>query len=237
MMKIKARLYCPNIALTNDVCFSPDDKQAHYLLHVMRVKIDDYCGVFNGIDGEYACQIIALTKKNMVLKPTHQIRSHLLPTKMCLMFAIIKKTPLEFLVQKATELGVGVLQPIVTERTVIRDVNQERLHAIAIEAAEQCGLTAMPQILPVKHLSEALLDYQKIVFCDERGQGESIKKLIPSQFNQDNKIDAILIGPEGGFTDKEADFLYTQKNLIPVSLGDRIMRAETAALASLAILL
>jgi 16S rRNA (uracil1498-N3)-methyltransferase len=237
MMKIKARLYCPNVSLTDDINFSPDDKQAHYLLHVMRIKIDDYCGVFNGIDGEYACQIIALTKKNMILKPIKHTRPHLLPTKMCLIFAIIKKTPLEFLVQKATELGVGILQPIITERTVIREVNQERLQSIAIEAAEQCCLTAIPQILPVKHLSEVLLEYQNIVFCDERGQGESIKKLIPSQFNQDNKIDAILIGPEGGFSDKEADFLYTQKNLIPVSLGERIMRSETAALASLAILI
>ncbi len=237
MMKIKARLYCPNIALINGDCFSPDDKQAHYLLHVMRVKIDDYCGVFNGIDGEYACQIIALTKKNMILKPIQKIRQHLLPTTMCLMFAVIKKTPLEFLVQKATELGVGILQPIITERTVMRDVNQERLYLIAIEAAEQCCLTAIPQILPVKPLSEALLGYQNIVFCDERGQGESIKNFITAKDRQEHNIDAILIGPEGGFTDKEADFLYTQKNLIPVSLGERIMRSETAALASLAILI
>lgn len=235
-MKIKVRLYCPNVSLTNDINFSPDDKQAHYLLHVMRIKLDEYCGVFNGIDGEYACQVIAFTKKNVVLKPIQKIRPHLLPTQICLMFAVIKKPPLEFLIQKATELGVGVLQPIITERTVIRDVNQERLYAIAIEAAEQCGLTAIPQILPVKPLSEVLLEYQNIVFCDERGQGELLKNFITAKDKQEHKIDAILIGPEGGFTDKEADFLYTQKNLIPVSLGERIMRAETAALASLAIL-
>lgn len=231
-MKIKTRLYCPEIILADNVCFSLNDKQEHYLRHVMRVKIDDYCGIFNGIDGEYACQIIDITKKNIILKPTQKIRPHLPPTQICLIFAIIKKTPLEFLIQKATELGVGLLQPITTERTIIRDINQDRLENIAIEAAEQCGLTAIPQILPIKDLSQAISDYQKIVFCNERGTGQPIKNLI----QQENAVDAILIGPEGGFGDKEVDFLSQQKNMLPVSLGSRIMRAETAALASLAII-
>ena len=232
MIKIKARLYCPDIILADNVCFSLHDKQEHYVRHVMRAKTDDYLGVFNGIAGEYLCQIVDMNKKNIILKALHRVRTHLPPSSLCLIFALIKKTPLEFLVQKATELGVGILQPIITERTVIRDINHERLDAIAIEAAEQCGLTAIPKILPVKPLYDSVSDYQTILFCNERGQGHPIKNMM----HHDTKIDAILIGCEGGFTDKEANFLDAQSNIVSVSLGKRIMRAETAALASVAII-
>jgi 16S rRNA (uracil1498-N3)-methyltransferase len=231
-MKIKARLYCPDIQLTENICFSLGDKQAHYVRHVMRAIHNDYFGIFDGINGEYACQIIECDKKNLVFKAIKQIRPHLPPTNMALIFAIIKKTPLEFLIQKATELGVGILQPIITDRTVIRDINQERLESIATEASEQCGLTAVPVILPPKSLSQSVSDYQKIIFCDERGTASPIKNLML----EDTTVDAIVIGPEGGFSDTEADFLYTQNNIVAVSLGRRIMRAETAALASLAII-
>ena len=231
-MKIKARLYCPDIQLTNNLCFSLGDKQAHYVRHVMRATQNDFFGIFDGINGEYACQIIECDKKNLVFKAIETIRPHLPPSNLALIFAVIKKTPLEFLIQKATELGAGILQPIITDRTVIRDINQERLESIATEASEQCGLTAVPVIFPIKSLADSLLPYEKIIFCDERGTGIPIKKLML----ENAPVDAILIGPEGGFSTTEADFLYSQSNIVAVSLGSRIMRAETAALASLAII-
>jgi 16S rRNA (uracil1498-N3)-methyltransferase len=231
-MKIKSRLYCPDVELVDNHYFTLVDKQAHYVRHVMRANDTDYFGIFNGKDGEYVCQITENTKKNLVFKIIKKIRNHLPPTDITLVFALIKKTPLEFLVQKATELGVGMLQPIITDRTIIRDTNIERLESIAIEAAEQCGLTAIPKIFAPKSLNESIKGYQNILFCDERGQGQAIKNMM----HNTKKIDAIIIGPEGGFSPQEADFLYNQKNTLAVSLGKRIMRAETAAIASLSII-
>lgn len=232
-MKIKTRLYCPNTPLNEDTCFALDDKQAHYLRNVMRITDTDYIGVFNGIDGEYACQSLEITKKNITLKALKKIRTHLPPSNIALLFAIIKKTPLEFLVQKATELGVGILQPIITDRTIIRDLNIERLEVIAIEAAEQCGLTAIPKIFSPQILETSIKNYHNILFCDESGQGQPIKNVLCTQ---SRPTDAIIIGPEGGFTPLEADFLSKAPNTMAVSLGKRIMRAETAAIASLAII-
>lgn len=231
-MKIKSRLYCPYTILHDGQSFSLDEKQAHYVRHVMRANIGDYFGIFNGTDGEYACKIIDLDKKKILMKPISNIKPHLPPTHLALIFAVIKKNPLEFLVQKSTELGVGILQPIITEHTIIRDVNQERLTSITIEAAEQCGLTAIPIIKPLNYLSEVISKYNRIIFCDERPNEKPIRNCI----NQNEFADAILIGPEGGFSEQEANFLYQQKNVISVSLGNRIMRAETAAIASLAII-
>jgi len=233
-IKIKTRLYCPYVpALDKGITFLLNPSQAHYIRSVMRCQIHDYIGIFNGLDGEYACQIMQLDKKNVTVQCVQKIRSHLPPTPITLIFALIKKTPLSYLVQKATELGVGVMQPIITQRTTMRDINTERLQAISIEAAEQCGLTAIPDILPPKKLPEIYFDYQHILFCDERGTGKPIKQAI---MEQKNPTDAFIIGPEGGFTASEAEFLYAQNNIQPISLGDRIMRAETAAIASLAII-
>lgn len=229
-MKIKTRLYCPNVDLESGNQFSLDQKQAHYLRNVMRCTSGEYVGVFNGVDGEFACEIVTCDKKALILQVISKIREHLPPDPICLIFAVIKKTPMDYLVQKATELGVGILQPIITDRTVIRDVNIQRLETIAIEAAEQCGLTAIPEIKTLQPLKNILDDYKHILFCDETGQGLGIAQVI-----QQNPIDAILIGPEGGFSPSETDYLYKQENCYATSLGKRIMRAETAATASLSI--
>jgi 16S rRNA (uracil1498-N3)-methyltransferase len=232
-VKIKARLFCPYISFDMETCFALEAKQAHYIRNVMRAKIGDYLGIFNGQQGEYAYQIIQLDKKHVIVKSYQKIKDPLIPDAISLVFSIIKKTPLEYLVQKSTELGIGKLQPVITDRTMFRDVNLDRLEIIAIEAAEQCGLTDIPKILPPQKLPDIMPQYQNIIFCDEKGGGVPIKQChsIDKQ-----AIDAILIGPEGGFTQSEADFLYQQSNAHAVSLGNRIMRAETAAIASLAII-
>ncbi len=230
--RIKTRLYCPEAILESGLLVTVPEKQAHYLRSVMRLSVGDNVGIFNGHDGEYACQITKIDKKSILLCIQDKIRDHLPPSHIGLAFAVIKKTPLEYLVQKATELGVGFLQPLITDRTVIRDINHERLKAIAIEAAEQCGLTAIPKVEQLMKLNDFISQKPKILFCDERGQGLAIKEFIKS----DTKIDYILIGPEGGFSEIEASKLYDCNYAYAVGLGSRIMRAETAAIAALSVL-
>lgn len=230
MSKIKSRLYCPKVDLTIGNSFTLDPKQQHYVRNVMRAQKSDFLGIFNGHDGEYACEIQICDKKAVIVTVINQIRVHLPPTNLKLIFALIKKNPLEYLVQKATELGVGVLQPILTERTTMREINHARLETIVIEAAEQCCLTAIPTINAPILLKEAVSNNDHILFCDERGEGKKISDVISEM-----PIKSILIGPEGGFSPPEAAYLYDQPHCIPVSLGPRIMRAETAAIASLAV--
>ena len=227
-MKVKICLYhvC-DLFLGKDIILS--DKMAHYLSSVMRSKIGDIIGVFNGCDGEYACEIISVQKKTVHLRVIENNKPHLPPDNITLIFALIKKTPLEYMLQKATELGVGRLQPIITQRTVVREINEDRAKAIIIEAAEQCGLTALPEIMPVRTFTEIISAQTSAIFCDETGQGENLF----SYLQTGQKPNAIIVGPEGGFSEQEHSIMLNSKLCHGVDLGPRVMRAETAALSAL----
>jgi len=212
-----------------------DEGQAHYLLHVLRAKAGDRVLVFNGRDGEWQAQIAAAGKRGVSL----EVRTQTLPQAggpdLWLVFAPVKKTPSDYLTQKATELGVAKLQPVFTRRTIVTRINDERLLANAIEAAEQSGRLTVPDIGAAVGLDKLLAAWPReraIFFCDEGGDAVS---LADAARKMDTGPVAILTGPEGGFDPVERESLRALPFVTPVGLGPRILRADTAALAALAI--
>jgi 16S rRNA (uracil1498-N3)-methyltransferase len=209
--------------------------QAHYLIHVMRAKLGDLLSLFNGRDGEWRARIVEVRKRACVLECEAMTAPQSVAPDVWLVFAPIKKTPADYVVQKATELGARVLQPVLTRRTIARRVNLERMRANAVEAAEQSGRTDIPELRELaefKHLLAAWPAERKILFCDEAGDAPAIARALrdaaPGPW-------AIFTGPEGGFDPAERDALRACPFVVPVSLGERILRADTAALAALAI--
>lgn len=207
-----------------------DAAQANYLGNVMRLKEGAELLVFDGKSGEWLARISNAAKKRMTLVIEAKTREPESVPDVWLAFAPVKRTQTDWLVEKATELGASRLVPVMTQRTVAERVKLERLQAIAIEAAEQCGRTRLPDIadpLPLKHLLEHRDVSRTLYFADEGG-GE----WAPDAFTAGACM--ILTGPEGGFTEEERAAIRAAPNSVAVSLGPRILRAETAALAALA---
>lgn len=206
-------------------------KQMHYLIHVMRLNVADCIYVFNGQDGEWLAEITAVRKRDTELRLISQSRMQKSVPDIWLLFAPIKQGSIDFLAQKATELGVSRLLPVITERTNVTRVNMERLRANAIEAAEQSERLCIPKIDEPKKFLSLLGNWDQnrpLLFCDETGKGKSMDSALK------NAPHAILIGPEGGFSDAEIETLRRLPYVISASLGPRILRADTAALAALA---
>jgi 16S rRNA (uracil1498-N3)-methyltransferase len=209
--------------------------QMHYLLHVMRAKEGDRLSVFNGRDGEWAARILRATKRTCTLVCEAPIQDQREVPDIWLVFAPIKKTPSDYVAQKATELGVRALQPVITRRTIVSRVNIDRLRANAIEAAEQSGRLSVPEIRETTKLERLLVTWpseRRLIFCDEAGDAPHIGEALNSE--RDGPF-AILSGPEGGFDPEERARIRACTFALPVSLGARILRADTAALAALAI--
>ena len=208
-----------------------DGAQANYLGNVMRLGVGAELLVFDGTSGEWLARIAEAGKKRMTLKVERRTREAETIPDVWLAFAPVKRSQTDWLVEKATELGAARLVPVVTQRTIAERVKLDRLNAIAIEAAEQCGRTRLPDIkqpLSLKHLLDQRDASRALFFADEAG-GEPAS----ASFRQGPAL--ILIGPEGGFTDDERAAVRGAPNSVAVSLGPRILRAETAALAALAI--
>ena len=204
-----------------------DPGQANYLGNVMRKRAGDELLVFDGRSGEWLATIAEAAKKRMTLaveRPTREAET--LP-ELTLAFAPVKRTQTDWLVEKATELGVARLQPVITQRTIAERVRLDRLEAIAIEAAEQCGRTVLPEILDPAPLDRFLKmsDGHALFFADEQGGEPVASAMRPGPAT-------ILIGPEGGFTNEERAMIRGAAHAVSISLGPRILRAETAALAS-----
>jgi 16S rRNA (uracil1498-N3)-methyltransferase len=215
-------------ALSDEARVDLDAGQANYLGNVMRLGEDAEVLLFDGRSGEWLGRIAELGKKRMALTIERRTREPEDIPDVWLAFAPVKRTQTDWLVEKATELGVAKLMPVMTQRTIAERVKLERLEAIAIEAAEQCGRTRLPEIVPPVSLSQLLKeDGRTLYFADEAG-GEPVA----SAFRQGAAT--ILTGPEGGFTDEERAKIRAVGGAVPISLGPRILRAETAALASLA---
>ena len=206
-----------------------DAAQANYLGNVLRLGVGAELLVFDGISGEWLARIAAAAKKRMALTIERRTREPESIPDVWLAFAPVKRAQTDWLVEKATELGAARLIPVMTQRTIAERVRIERLENIAIEAAEQCGRTRVPQIaepVPLKRFIEEVDPTRHFYFADEGG-GDPVS----TTFVEGPAV--ILTGPEGGFTEDESAFVRGS-GATPVSLGPRILRAETAALAALA---
>lgn len=207
-----------------------DAGQANYLGNVMRLGEGAELLVFDGSSGEWLARIAEAGKKRMALDVERRVREPEAIPDVWLAFAPVKRNQTDWLVEKATELGVAKLIPVMTQRTIAERVKLERLEAIAVEAAEQCGRTRLPVIeepLRLRKLLETRDAGRTLYFADEGG-GQAAA----SAFKAGPAL--IMTGPEGGFTDEERSAIRAAPNAVPVSLGPRILRAETAALAALA---
>lgn len=225
------RLYV-DTPLGGDVAVPVDGNAAHYLLSVMRVREGDAVMLFNGRDGEWGARAEGIRKRDLVLRCAEQTRPLEVVPDLWLCVAPIKKGRIDLIAEKACELGVARLQPVLTRRAVVDKLNLDRLQAHLVEAAEQCGRTALPELCEMKKLVALLADWptgRHLFFADETG-GESIEHV----FRAHPGPAALLIGPEGGFSPEERDVIRAHLAAIPLSLGPRILRAETAAIAATA---
>jgi 16S rRNA (uracil1498-N3)-methyltransferase len=216
--------------LSEGVSVELDAGQANYLGNVLRLKEGAQLLVFDGQSGEWLARISDAGKKRMTLSVERRTREPEAIPDIWLAFAPVKRTQTDWLVEKATELGAASLIPVITQRTIAERVKLERLEAISIEAAEQCGRTRLPQIdepVTLKQLLASRDTVRRLYFADESG-GE------PAAVTFAVGPALILTGPEGGFTDEERTAIRAAPNSVAISLGPRILRAETAALASLA---
>ncbi len=230
----KVRLYV-EAPLKTDARLAPGEGQSHYLLHVMRAKAGAHVSLFNGRDGEWLARIDDVTKRACTLVCEKQTAPQSEVPDLWLVFAPIKKTPADYLTQKATELGVSVLQPVFTRRTIVTRVNIERMRANAIEAAEQSGRLSVPEIreaVPLEKLLASWPGERRILFCDEAGDAPPIAEALAAA---PGGPWAVLTGPEGGFDPAERARIRAAPDAVPVTLGSRILRADTAALAALAV--
>ncbi len=203
--------------------------QAHYLIAVMRFKAGDPLKLFDNMTGEWLAVANHVGKRDIVFSVRVRLREREAVPDLWLLAAPIKKARIDMVVEKACELGIARYQPILTRRTIIERVKPDRLRGIMIEAAEQCGRTALPEIGEAIKLSALLRDWpsdRTLYFADESGGDAFAPTPGPA---------AILIGPEGGFDDEERAAIRALPQAVPISLGPRILRAETAAITAIAL--
>jgi 16S rRNA (uracil1498-N3)-methyltransferase len=255
-------------------------EQSHYLTTVMRRKLSDSVLIFNGADGEFSAELVSVAKNSAVLKVKEQVRKQVFSPDITLLYAPVKNAKSEFIVQKATEMGVRAIQPVITKYTIKDKTNSEKLRLVAIESAEQCERLDIPVIHEITDLEKALKDLSNhaIILCDETGKGESAQEVFSKlthkkslslegrghnflprtlvegleiigegdslrtphleprpQGERETEKYAVLIGPEGGFSDLEISIMHSMKNVHAIGLGPRILRAETAIITALAL--
>lgn len=238
------RVYTENpLAAGQGVTF--DREQANYLLNVLRLKGGDPVLLFNGRDGEWRASLTLAGKRSLTAMPDERLREQPRPNDLHFLFAPLKHARLDYMVQKAVEMGVSRLQPVMTQHTQVTRINLERMRANAIEAAEQCGVLAVPEVgEPMSFNRVAGAADRLLVFCDEDAEVRdpvaaldqarpSGGALLPAEAARAGWPMAVLIGPEGGFSEEERAALIKRPNTVRVSLGPRILRADTAAVAAL----
>jgi 16S rRNA (uracil1498-N3)-methyltransferase len=238
-------------ALSAGATAALDPSQAHYLRNVLRLKPNDAVLVFNGRDGEWRATIETAGKR-VRLAVQEQTRAQTAASDLHYLFAPLKHERLDYMVQKAVEMGVSRLQPVITRHTQVNRVNLDRMRANAIEAAEQCGVLTLPEISAPLSFDRAIAARQPerlLVFCDEnaaianpaaalsaaRIKPSAMIPLAAASATAATQPLAVLIGPEGGFAEEERAALMALPNIVRLSLGPRILRADTAAVAALAL--
>jgi 16S rRNA (uracil1498-N3)-methyltransferase len=212
-----------------------DAAPAHYLTTVLRRKAGDRIHVFNGRDGEWGA-VIEGGRRAVSLRIGEQVRDQTAAADLHYLFAPLKAARLDYMVQKAVEMGVSHLQPVLTRHVQVTRVNAERMRANAIEAAEQCGILALPEIAPPITFARLVAERDPerwLVFCDE--DAETANPIAALSGVPVGAPLAVLIGPEGGFAEDERAALLKLPNVVRLSLGPRILRADTAAVAALAV--
>jgi 16S rRNA (uracil1498-N3)-methyltransferase len=215
--------------LGSGVTLTVGGQQAHYLLNVMRMKIGTVLKLFDDVTGEWAAEVVSVARRDLTLAVTRRLRPRDPVPDLWLGAAPIRRARFDFLAEKACELGVARFTPVLTRRAVVDKVKPERLRAQMIEAAEQCGRTALPVLDPETKLADwlSLLGTRTLFFADETGG-----TVARNSFAASPGPAAILIGPEGGFDDSERAAVRAHPGAMPISLGPRILRAETAAIAA-----
>ncbi|MDN2567901.1 16S rRNA (uracil(1498)-N(3))-methyltransferase [Aquibium sp. A9E412] len=214
----------------------PNPKQAHYLLNVLRLRAGAELLVFNGHDGEWLAGIAEAGKKRLRLVARAQTRPQPPAADLVYCFAPLKQGRLDYMVQKAVEMGAGHLQPVLTHHTQAARVPRHRLEANVVEAAEQCGVLALPTVGEPLGLDALLAGWdaaRRLVFCDEAAEGDNPLEAL--QAIAERRL-ALLVGPEGGFSDAERARLAAMPSVTAIPLGPRILRADTAAVAALALI-
>lgn len=211
------------------------EDQAHYLVHVLRLTAGADVLIFNGRDGEWRGELSAIKKRSATLDVRTLVRPQTDASTIDYLFAPLKRARLDYMVQKAVEMGVARLRPVITHRTIAERVNLERMRANVIEAAEQCGVLNVPDVLEPERLDKVIGAWgegRTLIFCDESaGKTPPIETLAAISHG----ALGVLIGPEGGFDPVEREMLLARPFVVPIWLGPRIMRADTAAVAALAL--
>ena len=214
-----------------------DRGQANYLLNVLRLRAGESVLVFNGKDGEWRAEVAVEGRKAADLACVERTREQTTAPDLIYAFAPLKHARLDYMVQKAVEMGAGVLQPVLTQRTQSSRVNLERMRSNTVEAAEQCGIISLPAVREEVDLGVFLKTLEKdrlLVFCDEDAPVFNPIDALAKLGNKGAKL-AVVVGPEGGFTNQERALVAAHETCVRVSLGPRILRADTAAVAALAI--
>lgn len=233
-MASSIRLYVEQSLASGGSVFLADD-QVHYLRNVMRLKAGDAVRVFNGEDGEWEAELESVEKRQAQIQLQQQTKQQSGEPDLWLLFAPIKKAPIDLIAEKATELGVSALWPVITQHTNAARVNLDRMRSNAVEAAEQCGRLTVPEVFDPMSLDVVLQDWdsnRRLLLFDETGAGRPVFDVLSLETRP--KMDAILIGPEGGFSSSELDQLRKLPFVTSVTMGERILRAETASIAALA---
>lgn len=230
--KNRIRIYM-NTALPIGSVIACMPEQAHYLVNVLRVKIGDEVYIFNGSDGEFCTSVASAGKKECLLEVKSLYKKFEKSPDVWLLFAPLKKDNTDLVVEKATELGVSKIVPVITKYTNAAKVRPERLQAQIIEAAEQSRRQDVPELVEVDTLQHILQNWpseRTLFYLDETGGGSEVVNV----FNNSKEPAALLVGPEGGFSQKELEILQKCKYTCAITLGKRILRAETAVIAALA---
>ena len=235
MKKPKTRIYIKK-EISSNLLIYIKDKQHHFLKNVMRVQVSDTIRIFDGITGEWNSKVLSVNRDSIVLRVIEKIKSKVQASDIWLIFAPIKQFRMNIAIQKATELGVSKAIPCLTEYTDIKSVNIKNLQLNAIEAVEQSERLDIPKIeepiLLVSLLNSWPEDRYLVYFDEKHNQEKSIiESLLPLK-NNNNKL-AVLIGPEGGFSDSERELITKHKNVLVVSLRNRLLRSDTAITVAL----
>jgi 16S rRNA (uracil1498-N3)-methyltransferase len=234
------RLYV-EAALTTGHTLELAPAQANYLRNVLRLKAGAAVLVFNGRNGEWHATLTDSGKRTMSLAVGEQTRAQTMALDLHYLFAPLKHARLDYMVQKAVEMGASRLQPVLTRHTQVTRVNLERMRANAIEASEQCGILTLPEIaspIGLEHMLTERRPERVLIFCDEEAEAKdplaALAAARPAAGSAAPPL-AVLIGPEGGFAEDERASLLRAPNVVRLALGPRILRADTAAVAALAL--
>ena len=234
-MSLKVRIYLDKkLNLGLDLVLEKED--THYLKNVMRLREGDYVFLFNSKDGEFKGEIISSDKKNTKIKLISKIENINKEGKISLIFSLIKSSKLDYLIQKCTEVGVKKFFPVISEKSIAKNLNIERIEKIIKESCEQSNQLYLPFVHEVEKLDKTLKSLDKnsiVLFADINSANKKIDEVIKNNKNYEFYL---LIGPEGDFSLKERDLLKSMDNCIPISLGQNILRSETAAVVGLALL-